>query len=74
MDRFLEAISELTSGVLKAAFLSSASLLLAGELRLAALKKVSEGSSNLSSFTEKMTGTRLLESRGGKYAISKKPH
>jgi len=37
------------------ALLSSGILLLAGEIRLAALKKASQGSTKLSSFTEHMT-------------------
>ncbi len=34
-------------------------LLIAGEVRLAALKKASQGSSKLSGFTRKMTKTQL---------------
>jgi hypothetical protein len=34
-------------------------LLVAGEIRLAALKKISQGSPKLLSFTERMTGERL---------------
>ena len=34
-------------------------LLLYGEIRLAALKKIFHGSPRLSSFTERMTGTKL---------------
>jgi hypothetical protein len=34
-------------------------LLVAGEVRLAALKKASQGSSKLSGFTQKMTQTKL---------------
>jgi hypothetical protein len=34
-------------------------LLIAGEVRLAALKKASQGSSKLSGFTQKMTQTKL---------------
>jgi hypothetical protein len=34
-------------------------LLIAGEVRLAALKKASQGSSKLSGFTQKMTKTHL---------------
>ena len=34
-------------------------LLVAGEVRLAALKKASQGSSKLSGFTQKMTKTKL---------------
>jgi hypothetical protein len=34
-------------------------LLIAGEVRLAAFKKASQGSSKLSGFTQKMTNTQL---------------
>ncbi len=34
-------------------------LLIAGEVRLAALKKATQGSSKLSGFTQKMTKTKL---------------
>jgi hypothetical protein len=39
--------------------ITSALLLLAGEIRLAALKKVSQGSSKLSPKTSRMTGMKV---------------
>jgi len=39
--------------------ISEAVLLLAGEVRLAAFKKASQGSTKLSGFTQQMTGTKL---------------
>jgi hypothetical protein len=39
--------------------ITSGLLLVAGEIRLAALKKASQGSSKLSPFTERMTGIKV---------------
>lgn len=59
-------MGELTSAILSfirqaiaVSMLGSFLLLIAGEVRLAALKKASQGSSKLSGFTQKMTKTQL---------------
>jgi hypothetical protein len=41
--------------------ITSALLLVAGEIKLAALKKASKGSSKLSPFTERMTGMKVKD-------------
>jgi hypothetical protein len=55
MDNIIEAISEFIGAILSTVIIGGSILLLAGELRLAALRKASHGSAKLSSFTERMT-------------------
>jgi hypothetical protein len=57
MDNFIEMISSFIGKILVVTTAGASLLLLAGELRLASLKKASQGSSKLSAFTERMTGT-----------------
>jgi len=59
MDNLIEAISGLISKAVTLAVTGSILALLAGEIKLAALKKASQGSSRLSGFTQKMTKTKL---------------
>ena len=59
MNTLIEAISGLISKALSLVFVGSIIALVAGEVRLAALKKASQGSVKLSSFTERMTKTKL---------------
>ncbi len=60
------SIQDFVSKILVLTMISSGLLLFAGEIRLAALKKASRGSSKLSAFTERMTKTKvkLKTSRG----------
>lgn len=55
MNHFIKSISEFISNLVATALVGGAILLFAGEIRLAALKKASQGSSRLSAFTAKMT-------------------
>ncbi len=59
MGQLLRAISDLAGKVISLSLVGGAILLIAGEIRLAALKKASEGSSKLSPFTERMTGMKV---------------
>jgi hypothetical protein len=59
MKALFSAISGLIQTVISASLIGSGVLLLAGEIRLAALKKASQGSSKLSGFTQRMTKTSL---------------
>jgi len=59
MDRFFEALSDFIGGIIATAILGGSIFLIAGEIQLAALKKAKMGSTRLSSFTERMTRTRL---------------
>ena len=59
MGNILSAISDFMTKVLVIGLVTSGILLFAGEVKLAALKKASKGSSKLSGFTERMTHTRL---------------
>jgi hypothetical protein len=59
MNRLISAISDFISKALTLAVTCSVIALLAGEIRLAALKKASQGSSKLSGFTQQMTGMNL---------------
>jgi hypothetical protein len=59
MNDFLETLSDFIGGIIATAILSGSILLMAGEIRLEALKKVKNGSVRLFSFTERMTQTRL---------------
>lgn len=58
MNHLIGAISGFISKILALAIFGSALTLFAGEIRLAALKKASHGSSKLSGFTQKMTGIK----------------
>jgi len=57
MKALFSWISGLIQTAITASLIGSGVLLLAGEIRLAALKKASQGSTKLTSFTERMTGT-----------------
>ncbi len=59
MDNFFETLSDFIGGIIVTAILGGGILLIAGEIQLAALKKVRNGSVRLSDFTERMTKTRL---------------
>lgn len=59
MDNFIEAFSNFIGGVIATAIIGGSILLIAGEIRLAALKKAQKGSVRLSTFTERMTKTKL---------------
>lgn len=56
MKTLIGAIQSFISHSLALGMITSALLLVAGEIRLATLKKASQGSSKLSPFTERMTG------------------
>lgn len=56
MGSIIGAISGFVSKVLALLLAGSLVALLAGEVRLAALKKASKGSTKLSGFTQRMTG------------------
>lgn len=70
MKMFINAIQSFISHFLAVGMITSGLLIFAGEIRLAALKKASKGSSKLSSFTERMTGTTLF--KGGHHGTGKK--
>ena len=59
MSSLISGISGFISKAMTLTNTGSILTLVAGEVRLAALKKVSKGSSKLSSFTQKMTKTNL---------------
>jgi hypothetical protein len=59
MNRIIDAIIDLFSTLVKLSLTGFAIALIAGEVRLAALKKLSKGSPRLLSFSERMTGERL---------------
>lgn len=59
MKTLMSAIQSFISHLLAVGMITSALLLVAGEIRLAALKKASKGSSKLSPFTERMTGMKV---------------
>ena len=59
MGSLVKGISSFISQAITLALASSFLALVAGEVRLAALKKASQGSSKLSRFTQKMTGKSL---------------
>ncbi len=59
MDNIIESISDFIGGVVATAIVGGTILLLVGEIRLAALRKAKHGSTRLSTFTERMTQTRL---------------
>jgi hypothetical protein len=55
----MRAITDFIKQAVVLSTMGSFLLLIAGEVRLAALKKASQGSSKLSGFTQKMTQTKL---------------
>lgn len=59
MGQIINAIMSFIRQAIAVSMVGSFLLLIAGEVRLAALKKASQGSSKLSAFTQKMTKTRL---------------
>jgi len=63
MGSLIEAISSFISKAVTLTVAGSIVALVAGEVRLAALKKASQGSSKLSGFTQRMTNTKLNLSR-----------
>jgi len=59
MGSLMEGISSFISKVITLAVTGSFLALLVGEVKLAALKKASQGSTKLSGFTQKMTRKSL---------------
>lgn len=59
MENLIESISSFIGKAVTVLLVSSSVCLLAGEIRLAALRKASQGTSKLSTFTAKMTKTGL---------------
>jgi uncharacterized membrane protein len=59
MKTLIGAIQSFITHFLAVGMITSGLLLVAGEIRLAALKKASQGSSKLSPFTERMTGMKV---------------
>jgi hypothetical protein len=59
MGQLMKAIMGFVRQAIVISTMGSFLLLIAGEVRLAALKKASQGSSKLSGFTQKMTQTKL---------------
>lgn len=59
MGQLTNAIMSFIRQAIAVSMIGSLLLLIAGEVRLAALKKASQGSSKLSAFTQKMTKTKL---------------
>jgi len=58
MGQLTGAIMTFIKQAIVVSMMGSFLLLIAGEVRLAALKKASQGSSKLSGFTQKMTGIK----------------
>ena len=59
MGQLTNAIMSFIKQAVAVSVMGSFLLLIAGEVRLAALKKASQGSTKLSAFTQKMTKTQL---------------
>ena len=59
MRKLFNSIISFTQAIIFTSIFGSGICLVAGEIRLAALKKASQGSSKLSGFTQKMTGMNL---------------
>ena len=59
MKTFISAIQSFISHFLAVGMITFGVLLVAGEIRLAALKKASQGSSKLSPKTSRMTGMKV---------------
>lgn len=65
MGKLVSAITGFIHTVIMVSVLGSGICLLAGEIRLAALKKASKGSCKLSGFTQRMTKTKgFLKNKG----------
>lgn len=63
MDKLIDAIADLIGTLVTVGLVGGGLALFAGEIRLAALKKASQGSTKLSTFTEKMTKTKIINHR-----------
>ncbi len=74
MNSLIKSISELISNLIAAALIGGCITLFAGEVRLAALKKASHGSSRLSGFTARMTKMNTSQLYGGQRGAGKKSH
>ncbi len=61
MSKLISEMMNFIGTAITAALIGSGVLLLAGEVRLAALKKASQGSSKLTVFSERMTGAKLIK-------------
>lgn len=61
MKTLIGAIQSFIAHFLAVGMITSGLLLVVGEIRLAALKKASQGSSKLSPFTERMTGMKVSD-------------
>lgn len=59
MEELMEAITGFIAKLVRVILVSSSILLVAGEIKLAAIRKAKLGSTRLSTFTERMTGTKL---------------
>jgi|GEM_PF-3153786 len=59
MERLVNALVDLFYTVLSVTVVGGGILLLAGEVRLATIKKLHKGSPSLLSFSERLTGERL---------------
>lgn len=59
MKTIISLIQAFISQALAVAMLATGVCLFAGEVRLAALRKATQGSSKLSEFTERMTKTKV---------------
>ena len=59
MGQLVSAITDFIKQAIVISTMGSFLILIAGEVRLAALKKASHGSSKLSGFTQKITKTKL---------------
>ena len=59
MRRLITSLLDFAVKITSLALAGSFIALLAGEVRLAALKKASQGSTKLTKFTERMTGMKL---------------
>ena len=59
MEKLVNGVIDLFYASICVTMIGGGVLLLAGEVRLAALKKASQGSTKLSGFTQQMTGTKL---------------
>jgi hypothetical protein len=59
MGQLTNAIMSFIRQAIVVSMMGSFLLLIAGEVRLAALKKAAQGSSKLSGFTQRMTGQKM---------------
>jgi hypothetical protein len=59
MKQLISTIFSFIQTAIAVVLMGSTLCLLAGEVRLAALKKASQGSTKLTKFTERMTGMKL---------------